>query len=95
LSTPLPLILRSSHDFAKALLLPSARSKKEPIEAARSAAQNAWIGADFSPIPGECQDPWNALAFRDRDPLGAEFEALAEQLLGPALLALAADEEDA
>ena len=95
LCAPLPLILRASHDFAKALLLPSARSKKEPIDAARSAAQNAWLGADFSPIPGECQDPWNALAFRDRDALGAEFEALAEQLLGPALLALAADEEDA
>ncbi|MHA6491688.1 exodeoxyribonuclease V subunit gamma [Pseudomonas borbori] len=95
LCTPLPLLPRSSYEFAKALLLPSARSKKEPLDAARSAAQLAWLGADFSPIPGESQDPWHALAFRDREPLGERFEQLAEQLLGPALLALAADEDDA
>ncbi|MCQ4270445.1 exodeoxyribonuclease V subunit gamma [Pseudomonas kuykendallii] len=95
LSTPLPFLTRSSHDFAKALVTPSARSRKEPLEAARGAAQSAWLGADFSPIPGEALDPWYALAFRDRDPLGERFEQLAEQLLGPALLALAADEEDA
>ncbi|WP_447587956.1 exodeoxyribonuclease V subunit gamma [Aquipseudomonas campi] len=95
LSAPLPFITRSSHDFAKALVTPSARSKKEPIDAARGAARGAWFGADFSPIPGEALDPWYALAFRDRDPLGERFEQLAEQLLGPALLALAADEDDA
>ncbi|MEK1908252.1 MAG: exodeoxyribonuclease V subunit gamma, partial [Pseudomonas sp.] len=95
LSAPLPFLTRSSHDFAKALVTPSARSKKEPIDAARGAAQGAWLGADFSPIPGEALDAWYALAFRDRDPLGERFEQLAEQLLGPALLALAADEEDA
>ncbi|MBB2494391.1 exodeoxyribonuclease V subunit gamma [Aquipseudomonas ullengensis] len=95
LSAPLPFLTRSSHDFAKALVTPSARSKKEPIDSARGAAQGAWLGADFSPIPGEALDAWYALAFRDRDPLGERFEQLAEQLLGPALLALAADEEDA
>lgn len=95
LSAPLPFLPRSSYEFAKALLIPSARSKKEPIDAARANAQSAWLGADFSPIPGEALDPWNALAFRERDPLGERFEQLAEQLLGPALLALAADEDDA
>ena len=95
LSAPLPFLTRSSHDFAKALVTPSARSKKEPIDAARGAALGAWLGADFSPIPGEALDAWYALAFRERDPLGERFEQLAEQLLGPALLALAADEEDA
>ncbi|SDH32067.1 DNA helicase/exodeoxyribonuclease V, gamma subunit [Pseudomonas benzenivorans] len=95
LSAPLPFLPRSSHEFAKALLTPSARSKKEPLDAARTNAQSAWLGADFSPIPGEALDPWNALAFRDREPLGERFEQLAEQLLGPALLALAADEDDA
>ena len=89
LSAPLPFLTRSSHDFARALVTPSARSKKEPLDAARDAAQSAWLGADFSPIPGEARDPWYALAFRDRDPLGERFEQLAEQLLGPALLALA------
>ncbi|MBC9252912.1 exodeoxyribonuclease V subunit gamma [Pseudomonas alcaligenes] len=95
LSAPLPFLSRSSYEFAKALLTPSARSKKEPLDAARANAQSAWLGADFSPIPGEALDPWNALAFREREPLGERFEQLAEQLLGPALLALAADEEDA
>ncbi len=89
LCAPLPLITRSSYEFAKAKCTPSARSKKEPLDAARASAQNAWLGADFSPIPGEALDPWNALAFRDREPLGERFEQLAEQLLGPALLALA------
>ncbi|MCQ4269390.1 hypothetical protein NAV28_19440, partial [Pseudomonas stutzeri] len=65
----------------------------EPIETARKRAREAWLGAEFSPIAGECEDPWNALAFRDRDPLDARFEALAEQLIGPALDALAPDEE--
>lgn len=95
LSAPLPFLPRSSYEFAKALVTPSARSKKEPIDAARANAQSAWLGADFSPIPGEALDPWNALAFREREPLGERFEQLAEQLLGPALLALAADEDDA
>jgi len=94
LCAPLPFMLRSSHDFAKALCTPSARSKKEPIDAARSAAQNAWLGADFSPIPGESLDPWYALAFRDGEPLGERFETLAENLLGPALLALAQESEE-
>lgn len=94
LCEPLPLITRSSHDFAKALVTPSARSRKEPIDAARDKALTAWQGAEFSQLPGECQDPWYALAFRERDPLDARFEALAEQLLGPALKALAGSEEE-
>lgn len=65
------------------------------LEAARSKARLAWEGLDFGPR-GESQDPWYALAFRDRDPLDARFETLAETLLGPALDALADDgEEDA
>ena len=95
LCAPLPFIPRCSYDFAKALCTPSARSRKEPIDAARSAAQAAWLGSDFSPIAGEAHDPWYALAFREREPLGEEFEQLAEHLLGPALLALKADEDDA
>ncbi|MGH8355806.1 MAG: exodeoxyribonuclease V subunit gamma, partial [Pseudomonas sp.] len=91
---PLPFLTRSSFEFAKALCTPSARSKKEPLDAARGAAQNAWLGTDFSPIPGESQDPWYALAFRDREPLDERFETLAEQLLGPALKALALAEDD-
>ncbi|MDD0844977.1 exodeoxyribonuclease V subunit gamma [Pseudomonas sp. Gutcm_11s] len=95
LCEPLPLLTRSSYEFAKALVTPSAKSRKEPIDAARDKAEAAWLGAEFSPLPGEVEDPWYALAFRQREPLDARFEALAEQLLGPALKALASAEEDA
>ena len=57
------------------------------------APREAWLGAEFSPIPAEAEDPRNALAFRDRDPLDERFETLAEQLIGPALDALADGEE--
>lgn len=94
LSEPLPFITRSSYAFAKALVTPSAKSRKEPIAAARDNAEAAWLGAEFSPLAGEVFDPWYALAFREREPLGERFEQLAEQLLGPALKALAAGEEE-
>ena len=45
-------------------------------------------------MTGEGQDPWNALAFRDREPLDECFEKLAEQLYGPALDALQGSDED-
>lgn len=94
LCEPLPFITRSSYDFAKALVTPAARSRKEPIAAARDKAQAAWLGAEFSPLAGEVFDPWYALAFREREPLGERFEQLAEQLLGPVLQALAGGEEE-
>lgn len=94
LCTPLPFITRSSYEFARALCTPSARSRKEPRDAARDNARAAWLGAEFSPLAGECEDPWYALAFRERDPLGERFEQLAEQLLGSALKALATGEGD-
>jgi exodeoxyribonuclease V gamma subunit len=94
LSEPLPFITRSSYEFAKALVTPGAKSRKEPIDAARDKASAAWLGAEFSPVPGEALDPWYALAFRERDPLGERFEQLAEQLLGPALKVLASGEEE-
>ncbi|WP_137886059.1 exodeoxyribonuclease V subunit gamma [Pseudomonas sp. 2FE] len=91
LCEPLPVLLKSSYAFAEGLLKPG---KKQPLDAARSKAQLAWEGADFSPLPGESQDPWYALAFRDREVLGERFEQLAEALFVPALQALAADEGD-
>lgn len=94
LCEPLPFITRSSYEFSKALVTPSAKSRKQPIDAARDKALAAWQGAEFSPLPGECQDPWYALAFREREPLDARFEALAEELLGPALKALASNEDE-
>ncbi|UTW06043.1 exodeoxyribonuclease V subunit gamma [Pseudomonas benzenivorans] len=90
LCEPLPVLAKCSYGFAKKWRKPG---RKEPLEAARSEARVMWLGNDF--MTGESQDPWNALAFRDRDPLDARFEALAEQLYGPALDALQGEEDEA
>jgi exodeoxyribonuclease V gamma subunit len=89
LCEPLPLFAKCSHGFARKWRKPG---KKEPIDAARSEARVMWQGNDY--MTGEGQDPWNALAFRDREPLDERFEALAEQLYGPALDALQGSDED-
>ena len=89
LNAPLPLFARASHGFAHKWRHPG---RKEPIEAARGEARVQWLGNEF--LGGEALDPWNALAFRGRDPLDAQFEALAQALYGPALDALQGDEED-
>ena len=90
---PLPLFTRSSHDFAKALCTPGS-SKKAPIDAARANARSAWQGSEFTQFNADASDPWNALAFRGLEPLGEQFEQLAEQLLGPALQALAEGDDE-
>lgn len=89
LREPLPLFAKCSHGFARKWRNPG---RKEPVDAARSEARLMWQGNDY--MSGEGQDPWNALAFRDREPLDDCFETLAEQLYGPALDALQGSEED-
>jgi exodeoxyribonuclease V gamma subunit len=89
LCEPLPVLAKCSYGFARKCRHPG---RKEPLEAARGEARLMWQGNDF--MSGEGQDPWNALAFRDREPLDERFEALAEQLYGPALDALHGEEED-
>lgn len=89
LCEPLPVFAKCSYGFARKWRKPG---KKEPIDAARSEARLMWQGNDF--MAGEGLDPWNALAFRDCEAMDARFEALAEQLYGPALDALQGSEED-
>lgn len=89
LCEPLPLFAKCSHGFARKWRNPG---RKEPLDAARGEARLMWQGNDF--MSGEGQDPWNALAFRDREALDERFEALAEQLYGPALDALQDNQED-
>jgi exodeoxyribonuclease V gamma subunit len=89
LCEPLPLFAKCSHGFARKWRQPG---RKEPLDAARGEARLMWQGNDF--MSGEGQAPWNALAFRDREPLDERFEALAEQLYGPALDALQDNQED-
>jgi exodeoxyribonuclease V gamma subunit len=90
LCSPLPVFAKCSHGYARKWRNPG---RKEPQDAARTEARVMWEGNDH--VTGEGQDPWNALAFRDCDPLDARFEALAEALYGPALDALQGEEEDA
>jgi len=89
LCEPLPLLAKCSVGFAKKWRNPG---RKEPIDAARGEAALMWQGNEH--MSGEGDDPWNALAFRDREVLDERFEALAEQLYGPALDALHSEEED-
>lgn len=89
LCEPLPLLAKCSVGFAKKWRNPG---RKEPIDAARSEAALMWQGNEH--MSGEGDDPWNALAFRDREVLDERFEALAEQLYGPALDALQDQAED-
>lgn len=89
LCEPLPLLAKCSVGFAKKWRNPG---RKEPIDAARSEAALMWQGNEH--MSGEGDDPWNALAFRDREVLDERFEALAEQLYGPALDALQEQAED-
>lgn len=89
LCEPLPLLAKCSLGFAKKWRKPG---RKEPIDAARSEAALMWQGNEH--MRGEGDDPWNALAFRDREVLDERFEALAEQLYGPALDALQEQAED-
>lgn len=89
LCEPLPVLAKCSYGFAKKWRQPG---RKEPLDAARGEARLMWQGNDY--MTGEGQDPWNALAFRDREPLDERFEALAEQLYGPALDALQGSDED-
>lgn len=90
LCAPLPVFAKCSHGYAHKWRHPG---RKEPQDAARAEARVMWEGNDY--FTGEGQDPWNALAFRDCDPLDERFEALAEVLYGPALDALQGEEEDA
>ena len=73
LQAPLPLFTRSSWAYVQ-------RWQRDKT-CALNAARNEWRGNDHH--PGEGQDPWNALAFRDLDPIDEHFTALAEQLYGP------------
>ncbi len=47
--------------------------------------RNAWAGLPYQKIPGEQDDPYVQLAWRDRrdDPLGAAFQEMAARIFGP------------
>jgi exodeoxyribonuclease V gamma subunit len=74
LRRPLPFFPRSAYAACDA--------KGDPLDAARK----RWDppGTDFvDALPGESEDPYNALAFRGHDPIDAEFLATARRVLVP------------
>jgi exodeoxyribonuclease V gamma subunit len=53
------------------------------VEGGEQKARDAWEGNEYVHIPGEGDEPYHVLAWRDLDPLDAAFEALAAQVMGP------------
>lgn len=75
-----PLFPESSLAFADYELNPGSRKK-----APQTAAEERWLGGGYGPARGERDDHWNALVWRDTDPLGEAFAQLARDVFGPLL----------
>ena len=91
LSAPLKFFPESSYAFAtadyKAANGAKTRRSKTPLDY----AQAKWNGSEFGP-PGECEDAYFALFFRNGDALDADFQAHARAIFLPLLAVL--DETD-
>jgi exodeoxyribonuclease V gamma subunit len=85
LTTPLKFFPQTAWAYADAALKQEGgRSKQSPIAAARV----RWERHPFTGAPGECEDPYFDLCFRNTDPLEEEFEQTARAVFGPLLSAL-------
>jgi exodeoxyribonuclease V gamma subunit len=85
LSRPLKFFPQTAWAYADAVLKQEAgRSRQEPLEVARV----KWEGSSFTNVPGECEDPYLDLCFRNTDPLNEEFQQTARAVFGPLLSAL-------
>jgi exodeoxyribonuclease V gamma subunit len=85
LSRPLKFFPQTAWAYADAVLKQEAgRSRQEPLEVARV----KWEGSSFTNVPGECEDPYFDLCFRNTDPLDEEFQQTARVVFGPLLSAL-------
>jgi exodeoxyribonuclease V gamma subunit len=78
LSKPLKFFPDSSWAYAQAVLI-KGKSKERGAEEARK----IWERSDFGERPGECEDPYFSLCFRNVDPLDAEFQEIAEEIFAP------------
>lgn len=59
------------------------KDRDQDAEKALRAARRQWEGDDFQKVTPEREDVYYHLAFRDTDPLDAEFEAVAMAVFGP------------
>lgn len=77
---------RLLHFFPKSALAYVETLRKDgnqDTDKALRAARNQWQGGDFQQAAPEREDVYYQLAFRDTDPLDAEFEAVAMAVFGP------------
>jgi exodeoxyribonuclease V gamma subunit len=77
-SRPLKFFPESSWAYAETVLI-----KGKPKNAGMEEARKVWEGSDFGERPGERDDPYFSLCFRNADPLDAEFQRTAEEILAP------------
>jgi len=89
LSMPLPFFIKSAHAYAEKLVA----GKDE--ESAMKAAHLKWDEPDFrlGDFHGESENVYYQAVYRGSDPLDADFQQVAVDLLVPLLQAL--EEEDA
>jgi hypothetical protein len=57
--------------------------KGKSKEAGIEEAKKVWDGSAFGERPGERDDPYFSLCFRNMDPLDAEFQGIAEDIFAP------------
>jgi exodeoxyribonuclease V gamma subunit len=80
LRRPVPLLPAASLEYARRWMDPKTR------DGALVAAHRKWAGSDFDQgEPAEGQDAYNALCFRDVDPLGDDFLRRSLEILAPLL----------
>ena len=78
LSKPCKFFPDSSWAYAQAVFI-DGKSKERGTEEARK----IWEGSDFGDRPGECEEAYLSLCFRNADPLDAEFQWIAEEIFAP------------
>ena len=82
LTKPLKFFPQTAWAYTDAVLKQEAgRSRQEPIAVARV----KWEGHSFTGAPGECEDPYFDLCFRNTDPLHEEFQQSARAVFEPLL----------
>jgi exodeoxyribonuclease V gamma subunit len=84
LSQPLKFFPESSYAFAAADYKATTGAKGRTTRTPMDFALEKWSGKDFGP-PGECEDRYFALFFRNSDALDSDFEAHARAMFHPLL----------
>jgi exodeoxyribonuclease V gamma subunit len=85
LSRPLKFFPQTALAYTEAALArETGRSKSDPASAARL----TWEGNPFTRVPGECEDAYFDLCFRNTDPLDEEFQQAARAVFEPLLAEL-------